>query len=226
VSSAEKTIRQKLYAAGIEYSDSMFKYNRTWEFAAVEREFGKARNALFNHAHFNPILTATYSGTKATAASSLGSTLVEKTMNTIDAGIAASIADPTNPRFGPYVILCGTANLSMIQRALTIVPQEGSQLQNANMLGLVRAVVAYDGWAKGFHGRAVSYAGVTANKAYLIDTQNNMYDFQSKVSNPLRRQEQAGDLRRFVRMQVIFDSEFGLYAAPGNSVQELTLPTS
>jgi hypothetical protein len=225
VGKGNHTIRILQYAAGLSYTDKLFLYNKTWQLGPIEREVGKATNALHNHAHLSPILTATYGSDNQTAASTVGSTLYEKIANTLDAGITASVTDETNPRRGPYVLLCSLSNLTSIERALGRVPQEGFNLRPSTM-DRIRTIIAYDGWSNTMGEETTTYAGVTANKCYLVHTGHRMFDFQSKVKIPFRRQAQSGDIKRFISQEIVYDSHFGVYAAPTRAVEEITLPTS
>jgi hypothetical protein len=225
VGNGSHTITQVRYAAGISYTDELFLYNYTWQLGPIEREFGKAVNALHNHIHLSPILTASYSASNQTAASAVGSTLYEKTANTIDAAIATATEDNSNPRRGPYTLLCNLSNLTQIERSLGRVPQEGFNLRPSSM-DQVTTIIAYNGWSNTMGKKATSYSGVTANKCYLIHTGHRELDFQSKVKIPLRRQEQMGDLKRFISREIVYDTHFGVYSAPTRAVEEITLPTS
>ncbi|MEL7232859.1 MAG: hypothetical protein AAGK74_00105 [Chloroflexota bacterium] len=225
VGSGSHTITIARYASGIRYTDEIFLYNYTWQMGPIEREFGKAINALHNHAHLSPIISASYSGNNATAASSVGSTLYEKIANTLDAAITASVTDNNNPRRGPYVLLCSTSNLTAIERALGRVPQQGFNLRPSTM-DRIQTIIAYDGWANTQGKKAETYNGVSANTCYLIHVGHRDLDFQSRVKIPLRRQEQDGDLKQFISREIVYDTHFGLYAAPTRAVQEITLPTS
>jgi hypothetical protein len=223
IGSGSHTIKILQYAQGLRYTDKLFLYNKTWQMAPIEREFGKAVNALHNHVHINPILTATYPAAKQTAASTTGTTDYEKVANTIDAAITASITDDTDPRHGPYVLLCSTSDLTRIERALGRVPQQGFNLRPSTM-DQIRTIIAYDGWSGNDGKETVTYSGVTAGTCYLIHTGHRALDFQSKVKIPFRRQEQAGDLKRFIAREIVFDTHFGVYTAPTRAVQEITLP--
>lgn len=225
VGSGSHTIKILQYAAGIRYTDKLFLYNKTWMMPPIEREFGKATNALHNHSHLNPILEADYATAgKQTAASTVGDTVYEKTANTLDAAVSTSVKDKKDPRRGPYVLLCSLSQLTLIERSLGRVPQEGFNRQPSS-LGQIRTIIAYDGWSGNNGKEDVTYAGVTSGKAYLIHTGHREFDFQSKVKIPFRRQEAPGELSRFIAREIVFDTHYGLYAAPTRAVQEVTLPT-
>jgi hypothetical protein len=223
---SEHSVHLYQYAAGIEYSERIFRFNQLFRLPFIERQFGVASNAVQNYIHFNPILTAAYVAANQTAASAVGSTLEEKYHNTFDAAITHSRADTTYPRRGPYTLLCSTTNLSMARKAVTRVPQQGFEKQSPEVFDSITGLIAYDGWTGVRGKKATTYSGVTANKAYLISTGYRELDLQSFYQQDLRQQRGDGDLSRFIVEQVIWDLWLGVYANPRASVEEVTLPTS
>jgi hypothetical protein len=219
-----RTVPIKHYAVGLEYSKDVLVYNELWRLPLVERAAGQAFNALKNHVHLAPFLTATYGAANQTAASSDGTTRAEKILRTIEAGIVNSMSDAVHPRRGPYALLMSTADLFSVERALMPAPQQGVSLQAAGALGRVLHLIAYDGWTGQRGNRSVTYPGVTAGKAYLINLGNRLRDHQAYEKQPLQGTSGAGDLSRFVLEQVIYDSYFGAYCDPLSSTEELTLP--
>jgi hypothetical protein len=215
----------KHYAVGLEYSKDLLVYNELWNLPMIERQAGVAFNALKNHVHLSPFLTATYSAPNQTAASAVGATLAEKYLRTVEDAIAASMADTTNPRRGPYALLVSSANFFTMERALTRVPQEGLSVQSS-AVGRVRHLIAYDGWSGTRGKKSVSYAGVTAGKAYLISLAQREQDHQAYEKQPLTGTPGGGDASRFILENVVFDAYFGVYCNPTASTEEITLPTS
>lgn len=225
-----KSITMAHYATGIQYSEDLFMYNELWRLPNLERQFGTAYNALLNHIHMNPIISHSYGAanqTDGTALTSFKATadLAEKYMRTIEAAIASASTDSSNPRRGPYAILCSTADLFTIERALGRVPQEGFDAQSSAR-GRVRSVVAYDGWTGTRGKKSVSYAGVSAGTAYLIDLSNRNMDFQSFMKHDLRETMGNGEPTRFIMEEVIYDVRLGTYASPVRAVEEITLPVA
>lgn len=213
------------WATGLEYSKDIVIYNELWGIPIVERQAGTAWNALLNNLHFSPILSYAYAAANQTAASAVGSSLVEKYLRTIEDAITNSVADTTNPRRGPYALLCSTSNLFMIERALQRVPQEGFTLQSS-AIGRIQNVIAYDGWTGSRGALSTSYSGVTAGTAYLIDTGLRDRNFGSYVKQGLQRSGGNPDVSRFILEQVIWDSYLGVHADPIAAVEEITWPTS
>lgn len=225
LSSSDKSVKLRQWASGIEYSERLFRFNNLFRLPFLERQFGIAANARQNNIHFAPILDFTYPSTNKTAASATGTTLVEKYHNTIDAAITHSRAHNTWPRRGPYALLVASGNLSLVNKAVTAVTQQGFQLQSQEVFNSVRSVIAYDGWSGTRGGKEVTFPGVTAGKGYLVNLGFREMDFQSFYQQNLRQQRGDGDLSRFVVEQVIYDMWFGLYASPLAAVEEITWPT-
>ncbi len=220
--SSEATARIRHYGQGLEYSKDLVIFNELWSVPLVERQVGIAYNALLNHIHLSPILTATYTAANQTAAVSSGATTVEDYMLTLEAGITSARTDTTNPRRGPYVLLVSSANLFTVEKALTNVPQTGVSLQS-RAIDSIQSIIAYDGWTGTRGNLTTTYGGVTSGKAYLVDTGNRDTDFISFMKQDLMQDGTQEDVSRFLT-QVVWDCYFGMYASPLTSVEEITLP--
>jgi hypothetical protein len=218
------TVPIRHYAVGLEYSKDLVVYNELWNLPIIERQAGAAFNALKNHIHLSPFLTATYGAANQTAAASGGSTLAENTLRTVENAVTHAMTDTTNPRRGPYALLVSSANLFTMERALLRVPQEGLAIQSS-AVGRVQQIIAYDGWSGTRGKKTVSYSGVTAGKAYLINLGFKEQDHQSYEKQPLQSTAADGDLSRFILENAVLDSYFGVYANPTASTEEITLPS-
>lgn len=223
--STSKSAEMKHYGAGIEYHKDFVVYNQFWQFPAVERKFGEAHNALMNHIHLNPILTATYGASNQTAASASGSTLTEKIANTLDDAVEHSKADTTNGRRGPYALLIAGGDSVKIANALNRAIQDGREQRYAGH-GAIQTVIEYDGWNGTRGKKAVTYSGVTQGKVYLISLGYREEDFRSWMKQPLMPTMGNPDVSRFILEQIVYDSYFTTLAYPLKAVEEVTLPTS
>lgn len=224
ITSGEFTVPIRHWATGLEYSDDLVVYNSTWNVSLVERQMGVAHNALLNHLHLNPIISYSYAAANQTAAVTSGATTTEDWLLTLEAAIANSRADTTNPRRGPYILLIAGANEFTVERALTRVPQEGVSLQANSALSAVRAVISYDGWTGVRGAKTTTYTGVTAGKAYLISQQYRGQDYRSFVKTDLQQYGTQEDISRFLT-QSVWHSRYGVYANPLRSVEEITWPS-
>lgn len=222
VTSSEFSVLMKHYGVGLEYSKDLVVYNQLWRVPIVERQAGVAFNALLNHIHFNPILTATYGAANQTAGNSSGATTVEDYMLTIEDAIVNSVEDTTNPRRGPYALLINSNVQFTVEKALSRVAQQGVQLQSS-AIDQVQSVIAYNGWTGTRGSKSTTYSGVTSGKAYLISLQYRDQDFQSYMKQDLMEHGMQEDVSRFMT-QVVWDTYFTAYANPTAAVEEITWP--
>jgi hypothetical protein len=224
VTSSEVTVRIRHYGVGIEYSKDLVVYNSLWRVPIIEREAGIAYNALLNHVHLSPFLTATYTAANQTGPNPGGDTLVEDMMLTIEDAIVASKTDTTNPRRGPYVLLISSAEMFLVEKALQRVAQQGIARQSS-AIDMIRSVIAYDGWTGTRGAKTTTYEGVTAGKAYLISQQYRGLDHVSYVKQDFGMDGQDNDASRFM-FQNIYDTYFGVFSDPLRSTEEIEWPTS
>lgn len=224
VGESQKAITLAHYGVGLEYSDDLVAFNELWSVAIAERAVGQAYNGLLNNAHLSPIIAFAYQAANQTAANTDGSTFTEDMYLTFEDAITNSTTDTANPRRGPYWILCSTADLFDIQRALTPEVQSQLAIQNGSARSMIRGIIAYDSQTFTMGNLSVTYTGVTAGKAYLISTQYQAKDFQSFIKQGLEEYGRQEDVSRFL-LQVVWDTRFGVYANPVAAVEEVTLPT-
>lgn len=218
------------YAMGLRYSKSLVMFNELWSVAEVEVQAGTAYNALLNHIHFNPILTHTYASGNKTDGTALtdfnvADPLPLKYANTLEAAVAAAASDKKNPRRGPYDLLVASANAFTWEKALRGVPQQGTSEQSS-IINRIRNIIVYDGWTGDQGAKTVTYDGVTAGKAYLVDLSLRNRHFRSYVKQDLQSTMGNPDVSRFILEETVWDAWFGTYADPTGAVHEITTPTA
>ncbi len=226
IGSGQITVPILKYGVGLEYSEDLVLYNQLWNVAIVERQVGIAYNALLNDVHLSPFISYAYAAANQTAANTAGASVVENTMLTFEDAIVNARADTTNPRRGPYWILCSTADVFNIEKALITVPQVGVSLQAPSARAAIRGVVAYDGWIGTMGNLSVTYTGVTAHKAYLVDTAYQAKYLRSFMKIGLTNAMGNPDVSRFVLDQIVWSTHFGAYASPIATTEEVSLPTT
>src|SRR5690606_26792278 len=116
ITSSEEAVSLRHFGVGLEYSDDLVAFNELWNVAIIEREVGRAYNALMNHLHLWPIINYPYAATNQTAANTSGDTTVEDWNLTLEDAVVNSLEDTTNPRPGPYVLLINPAQRFMVER--------------------------------------------------------------------------------------------------------------
>lgn len=224
--SSDYNVTIKHYGFGLEYTKDFMMYNELWNVALAERQGGIAMNALLNHLHFYPFINYSYGSANQTPASAVGSTLVEKTMRTLEDAVTSAMSDTDNPRRGPYWILCSPANFFTLARVLRPVDQQGFTQQAPELLSLIRGLIVYNGWTGRRGKRSASYAGVPANKCYLVSLDFREQFFGSFIKQPMTPQNGNADVTRFVIEQTVWDIYLGVYASVVGTTEEVTLPTS
>ena len=212
-------------AAGIEYTEDMVEYNKTFEMEELDRAFGEGHNALLNHMHLYPIFSYSYHADNKTAvvyvdaegkvlANGTGAHPVLSMRATLRAGISAAAV---KKRPGT-ILLCSNARLEHIKEAMAAMYVRGTDY--ASVTG-ISTIVAYDGWDIKVGKKSFNYAGVPSDKAYLIRPKRG---FKELVKHDLRIDANIGDLSRLVEAQIVGRSRRGVFAALAENVQEITLP--
>ncbi|NSW90219.1 MAG: hypothetical protein HPY74_05990 [Firmicutes bacterium] len=218
---AKDTVPIITYAAGLEWTEDMVLYDKTWEMAEANRSMGEAYNALLNHIHLYPIISYNYAAKNKTAADISGSTLLEKMRNTIKAALIHASQDKNTdtkaPR-KPNILLAHSSRRWDIEECLQRM-QIGGTVYPA--ISQIDTLIFYDGWSIAVGEKTYDYPGVDANKAYLIEGQKY---FRELVKHDLRVDATGGDLKRLVENAVVGRARRGVVASPANAVEEITLP--
>lgn len=213
------------YAAGIEYTEDMVEYNRTFDMELLDRAFGEGYNALLNHIHFAPILTYTYGEENKTAAryvkadgtpveSAVGAHPVLSLRETLKAGVSASrIAK----RPGNILLIAGSRE-DHIREALGGMTVNGTVFPS---LTGIDTIIAYDGYEIRVGKKTYTYGGVPEDKAYLIRPRRG---FKELIKHDLRIDATMADLSRLVESQIVGRARRGVFSAVPENVQEITLP--
>ncbi|SFU40310.1 hypothetical protein [Alicyclobacillus macrosporangiidus] len=209
------------YAAGFEYTEDIQEWDKTWQLAELNRAMGEAYNALLNHIHLSPIITYNYPAKNKTAASTEGATYLEKLRNTIKQGLIDASQDKNKDTLSPRrptILLAHSSNQWDIEEALQR-QQIGGTIYPA--ISQIDTLIFYDGYSVTVGEKTYTYPGVDPGKAYLIDPQKY---FVELVKHDLRVDASGPDLSRLVVSQIVGRARRGVYTAPANAVQELTLP--
>jgi hypothetical protein len=209
------------YAAGLEWTEDMVEYDKTWEITEANRAFGEAHNALLNHIHLSPILTYAYAAKNQTAADTTGATAIEKLRNTIENGLTHSAQDKNTdtkaPR-RPNILLAHSAKRMAIERCLKEF-QVGGSVYPA--LSQIDTLIFYDGWSGAVGEKTITYSGCATTKAYLVEGKKY---FRELIKHGLRMDATGADLKRLIENGLVGRVRRGVIASPANAVEELTLP--
>ncbi len=226
VGGSTDTILMRHFGAGVEYTKDLVIYNELWNLPVVERQAGIAYNALLNHIHLYPFISFTYTAANQTAASAEGTGVIEHMIRTIEDAVTNATEDTSNPRRGPFILLCSPSIAFRLARATRPnVPQQGTAV-DSNVWDQIQAIVAYNGWSGTRGKKTVSYTGVTSTKAYLIDVSNKFRYLRSFVKQPLEAAMGNPDVSRFIPEQTVWDCYLTNFADIAATTEEITLPTT
>jgi len=210
------------YTAGLEWTEDMALYDKTWEMAEANRSMGEAYNALLNHIHLYPIISLNYAAKNKTAADATGNTLLEKMRNTLKAALIHASQDKNTdtkaPR-RPNILLAHSSRRWDVEECLQRM-QIGGTVYPA--ISQIDTLIFYDGWSAAVGEKTYTYAGVDAGKAYLIEGQKY---FRELVKHDLKVDATGGDLKRLVENAIVGRVRRGVVASPANAVEEITLPS-
>lgn len=211
------------YSGGLEWTEDMVLYDKTWEMAEANRAMGEAYNALLNHIHLDPIIGFNYAAKNKTAAdATAGISLLEKLRKTIKTGLVHASQDKntdTKSSRKPNILLAHSSNRWDIEEALQRM-QIGGTVYPA--LSQIDTLIFYDGWSAVVGEKTYSYAGAATNKAYLIEGKKY---FRELIKHDLRVDATGGDLKKLIENAIVGRARRGVIASPANAVEEITLPS-
>lgn len=207
------------YSAGFEYTLNNVIFDQQWAISRLNSAFGRAYNALLNHIHLDAINSFSFASGNLTPADTTGANLLEKTRNTIIAGLRTS-ANNTRPA---TVMLASGADRYQIQDALERkVDSAGNVLTG---ISEIDTIIFYDGYAITVGGRTYTYPGIASKTAYLIHPKDRMIELVKTINGQdLLTVTGDPDISRGIVDQIVNHSWRGLYADVNGSAQKLTLP--
>ena len=209
------TARIVTYTTGFEYTKKMKDFNQSFQVEMLNKEIGEAYNALLNHLHFSPIITAKYKTENKTAYAGKDDDLPwVRLYETIKAGLKATSIG----KRPATVLLANSANRIDIETALRGGYQINGTIYPA--VSGIQTIIYYDGWDTSIGKKSYAYDGVPADKIYLIRPKRG---FKELLKQDLRIEANSGDLTRMVEQQMIGYTYRGVFAAIDENVQELTI---
>lgn len=210
------------YSGGLEWTEDMVEYNQTWAMSEASRSMGEAYNMKLNHIHFAPILEFNYAAKNKTGAvNNPQHDYIVNLRNTIKAGLVHASQDKitgTKSKRNPTILLAHSSKRWDIEECLQRMTINGT-IHPA--ISQISTLIFYDGDSITVGGKTYTYPGVDPDKAYLIDGQKY---FRELVKHDLRVDATGADLKKLVANAIVGRSRRGVYAAPANAVEELTLP--
>lgn len=222
------TIAMKIYAAGFMWTLLASLFDPSYELSRLADGAALGYSAKKDDLALSPIISASYSGTQQTAASTVGTLRQEKLYNTILDAVddLGDRTDPVTDRkidVNDCVILASSFDARHINRVLGGLGK--TTPENYGSIPEVKAVIGYDGEVIDMPNETITYSGVTKGTAYLIKP--NRY-FKIPIKRGLTAEiDKTPDVATLAREQRAWYFAEGIYNSVGiaNFVQEITLPT-
>lgn len=210
------TARIQSFAAGFEYTEEMILYDHTFEMEVLNKAFGEAYNALLNHIHLYPIISATLTGDNLTESSSVATDddpYAIQVKETLKQGMEDAALDrrPAN------TLIASRVKQNVIEESMERMLYNGTEYSG---IGGIDNIIYYDGWETTVGKKTYTYSGVGANDAYLVRPRRG---FKELVKRDLMIDGQPGPIQRLVEEQLVGRCYRGVFAAVEENVQKIDI---
>ena len=214
------TVRFKTYATGYSITEEWVAFNQFWKIEMANKMIGQAHNAILDHIHFAPIITATYDAKAKTAKVPVkDGTALQIVYESLRKGLKDAMGRRTarGDILRPSVVLCNSATAMDIQSAVRGETEKGATL---GALGMIEKIIAYDGWQGKVNGVDYNFDAPKDNVVYLIEPKRG---FKALVKKEVTRVEQKGNILRLGNLDVVEFFMRAFVADVKNSVHEVTV---
>lgn len=214
-----ESVDMQTFAAGYSISKDWVDYNQFWKVDQANRALGIAHNAILDHIHLSPIISASYTGKAITNKVSTGSTNLENVWLTLRSGIQAALKRKSSHGYllRPTIALCNSATAMDVEAAVNGLLQKGTQLGS---LGVIQKVIAYDGWDGEVNGVVHNFAATKDNEVYLIQPKQT---FKALVKTDITQLSQRGNILTLSELDVAQFFRRAVVADVTNSVHKVML---
>jgi hypothetical protein len=226
-----ETITQIIKAAGYTWDLSFEMYNTLFQMQALNDAVARGYVAQLNHDHINPIVSGTYAGAKATAASTVGDTWMEKVYHTIlnaRRDLAERVDPVTDRQIAPtgLVLLCSLTDAEDIQWVINGQLNTPADSKNLSSIPGISAVIGYEGDTITVGDKEYDFPGIDSGTVYMIKPDERSFITAWKRQLTMLTQSQ-GNILKLERERRAWYYVNGIYNTYGitNRVQKITLPT-
>lgn len=226
-----ETLTQTIKAAGYTWDLAFELYNVLFEMQRLNDAVARGYAAEVNNDHLAPIITGTYTGAKASGASAVGDTWMEKWYHTIlDA--KRDLRERTDPvtnrqiETTGLVLLCSVADAEDIQWVINGQLNSPADSKNLSSIPGISSVIGYDGDTFDVGDKTYTFSGVSDGTCFLIKPIPRGFISAWKRQLTMLVQAQGNILklererRAWYYVQALYNT-FGI----ANYVQKITLPT-
>jgi len=220
------TIPMKIYAAGFVWTLLAKLFDMSYDVTRLNDGVALAYSAKQDDLALSTIIGGTYTGTKATVASTEGDSRQEKLWNTVFNAVTALCArkDPVTKRLitGTGMVLMVSSEDARRYNLIGTLPSDRNK--NYPRIPGVDTVVGYDGETIAMPDGDITYTGCTTGTGYLI--KKNRYLNVIKKTGLITEIDDTPDVKTLAQKeQAWFFSEGLMYEEGIDSyVQKVTLP--
>lgn len=224
------TIPMKIYATGFTWTLLAALFDRTYDLSRMSDGVALGYSAKKDDLALAPIMAGTYTGAKATAASTVGTLRQELLYNTLMDAVDG-IGERTDPLTGRkisaegLVILADTKDARHIDHVLSGLPTDIPEKYAYSKLNAITRVIGYDGETINMPDGATTYAGATAGTVHLIKP-NRYFKIPIK-RNLVAELDATPNVQTLAMEQRAWYFSEAMYNSIGidSFVQKVTLPT-
>ena len=223
----EDIIKQNIYAAGYTHTLLADLFDGGYDAARLNDGVAVGYSAIRDDLAIAPIVAGTYTGAKATAASTSGTARQELLYNTMSNGVddLAKRKDPITGKslgYGDMVVLASEYDAAHIQFVL----KGGLPSVNEKKypgIPSIDTVVGYDGEVITLENETFTYAGITSGAVYLIK-RSRYLQIAEKLGLTVETDANPS-VANLAREQKAYYFVEALYNAKGilNNIQKVTL---
>lgn len=229
-----ETLTQQIMSAGYTWDLAFELYNSLFDMQRLNDAVARGYVAKVNDEHLYPIINGSYGTvgtTKWTAASSTGSTWMEKWYHTI-LNARRDFRERTDPVTKRHldtsnmILLCSTTDAEDVMWVINGQLNSPADSKNLSTIPGIQSVIGYDGDVIDVGGKTYTYTGVTDGTCYLIKPLPR--SFISAWKRALTALFQAqGDILKLEQAKRAWYYVRAIYNTYGitNGVQKITLPT-
>ncbi len=194
------TVHFKTMATGYSVTEEWVAFNQAWKVENANKAIGQAHNAILDHIHLSPIISATYDASCETKKVTVkDGTPLQIVYHSLRAGLKDAMARRNRKGyiFKPSIALCNSATALDVMCAIKGETEKGKTLGS---LGMIDKVVVYDGWAGEVNGVKYEFSSPKTNEVFLIEPKKT---FKALVKKDLTKLEQKGNILSLSNLEIV-----------------------
>ncbi len=194
------SVRFKTYAAGYSITEEWVAFNHFWKIEQANKALGQAYNAILDHIHLFPIISAEYKDKKKTnAVKATDKSDLYNVYHSLKKGLKDALARKNSNGYilKPSIALCNSSTAIDVMSAVKGEVEKGSAF---GQLGMIEKIITYDGWEGEVNGVKYEFKGPADNEVFLIEPKRT---FKALVKKEVTKLEQKGNALNLGNIDVV-----------------------